>query len=91
MEEEKRLKLEKAKKRMERINQCRLIFLFVAVVLLLFIFWGAKMWEEAQWFIDTREKLYSLLGYDIALLVVASFAKLFSAVRYNRAVKKLRR
>ena len=61
----------------------------VAVVLLVFLFWGGKVWEEAQWFIDVRQKLYNLLWYDIVLLVIASFAKLFAAMRYNRTVKKL--
>lgn len=88
MEEENK-KFEKAKKRLERINKCRLIFMFVAIVLLLFIFWGGKIWEEAQWFIDIRQKLYNFLWYDIVLLVIASFAKLFAAVHYNRTVKKM--
>ena len=89
MKEEERLKLEKAKKRLRRIDRCRLFFLFVAVVLLLFLFWGAKLWEEAQWFTAAREKLYRFLSYDIALLAAASFAKLFAAMLYNRMVKKL--
>lgn len=89
MEEENKQKLEKAKKRMERFNKLRLFFMFVAVVLLLFIFWGGKVWEEAQWFLDIRQKLYNFLFYDIVLLLIMSFAKLFAAMRYNRTVKKL--
>lgn len=87
--EETRFKLEKAGRRLRQIDRCRLFFLFVAVVLVLFLFWGAKVWEEAQWFNDAREKIYRFLLYDIALLAVASFAKLFSAFVYNRLVKKL--
>lgn len=89
MEEEKKQKVEKAKKRMEMINRFRLVFLFVAIVLLLFIFWGGKVWEDLQWFIDIRQKLYNFLEYDIILLVIMSFAKLFSATRYNSAVRKM--
>lgn len=89
MEEEKRRKVEKAKKRMDVINKFRLLFMFVAIVLLLFIFWGGKVWEEMQWFIDVRQKLYNFLWYDIVLLLIMSFAKLFSATRYNSAVRKL--
>lgn len=88
MEEEKK-KLEKAKRRMEYLNKCRLFFMFVAIILLLFIFWGSKAWEEAQWFLDIRQKLYNFLWYDIVLLVIATFARFFAAVRYNRTVKKL--
>lgn len=74
---------------MNLINKIRLVFMFVAIVLLLFIFWGGKVWEEAQWFIDIRQKLYNFLWYDIVLLVLATFAKLFSAMRYNSTVRKL--
>lgn len=89
MEEEKKRKMEKAKKRMDLINRFRLLFLFTAIVLLLFIFWGGKAWEDVQWFIDIRQKLYNFLWYDIVLLVIATFAKLISAVRYNSTVRKL--
>ena len=89
MEEEKKQKIEKAKKRMDIINKIRLAFMFVAIVLLLFIFWGGKVWEDQQWFIDIRQKLYNFLEYDIILLVIMSFAKLFSATRYNSAVRKM--
>lgn len=89
MEEEKKEKLEKAKKRMEMINRCRLFFMFVAIVLLLFVFWGGKVWDEAKWFIDSRQKLYNFLWYDIVLLVIATFAKLLAAMKYNAAVRKM--
>ena len=89
MEEEKKQKIEKAKKRMNIINKFRLVFMFVAIALLLFIFWGGKAWEEAEWFISIRQKLYNFLWYDIVLLVLTTFAKLFSAMRYNAAVRKL--
>lgn len=89
MEGQNKEKLEKLKKRMEFANKMRLAFMFVAVVLLLFIFWGGKLWEEAQWFIDSRQKLYRFLWYDIVFLAVCTFAKLILAMRYNHEVRKL--
>ena len=89
MEEEKKQKLEKAKRRMEMINKWRLAFMFTAIVLLVFIFWGGKAFGGTQWFIDIRQKLYNFLWYDIVLLVAATFAKLISAMKYNSAVRKL--
>ena len=86
---DKEKKLEKAKKHMELINKWRMVFMFIAIVLLVLIFWGGKVWEEAQWFINIRQKLYNFLWYDIVLLVICTFAKLFSAMRYNNAVRKL--
>lgn len=89
MEEEKKQRIEKARRRMETANKFRLAFLFVAVVLLLFVFWGGKVWEDAQWFVDIRQKLYHFLLYDIAMLLIMTFLKLFAAMRYNRLVRKL--
>ena len=57
MEEEKKQKLEKANRRRERLNKWRLCFMFIAIILLVFIFWGGKAWGEAQWLIDLRQKL----------------------------------
>ena len=89
MGEEKKQKIEKDRNRMELVNKFRLVFIFVAFMLLLFIFWGGKAWEQQQWFADTRQKLYNFLWYDIVLLFVTTFAKLFAAVRYNSAVRKI--
>lgn len=89
MDEEQKKKLEKAKKRMDRANKWRLFFMFVAIILLLFLFWGGKAWEEAEWFITTRQKIYHFLWYDIVLMFISTFAKLFCAMRYNKLVKKL--
>lgn len=89
MEEEKKQKIEKARKRMELLNKFRLVFMFVAIVLLLFIFWGGKAWEQQQWFADTRQKLYNFLWYDIVMLLIMTFSKLFATMRYNSLVRKL--
>lgn len=89
MEEEKKQKIEKARKRMETANKFRLVFLFVAIVLLLFIFWGGKVWEDAQWFVTIRQKLYNFLWYDIVMLLIMTFSKLFATMRYNSLVRKL--
>ncbi len=89
MEEEKKQKLEKARRRMDILNKWRLFFMFVAILLLVFIFWGGKVWDEAAWFINIRQKLYNFLWYDIVLLVLMTFAKLFAAMRYNSVVKKI--
>ncbi len=88
MEEEKKRKLEKAKKRVDLFNKWRLAFMFIAIVLLVFIFWGGKIWEEAAWFVNIRQKLYNFLWYDIVLLVIMTFAKLFAVMRYNNTVRK---
>lgn len=89
MEEEKKQKIEKARKRMETANKFRLVFLFLAIVLLLFIFWGGKVWEDAQWFVTIRQKLYNFLWYDIVMLLIMTFSKLFATMRYNSLVRKL--
>ncbi len=86
---EKKQKIEKAKKCVDAVNKARLLFMFIAIVLLLFIFWGGKVWEETEWFVNIRQKLYNFLWYDIVMMVIFTFSKLICIMRYNRLVRKM--
>lgn len=88
MTEEQKEELAKSRHRIEILNKLRLTALFIAILLLLFVFWGGKLWEQAAWFIEARQKVYNFMLYDVALLVIVTFAKLFAAMRYNRKVSK---
>lgn len=80
-------KIGKAKRRIDVLNKWRLAFLFIAILGLLFVFWGGKLWEGAQWFEDARQSVYNFLWYDVVLLVIITFAKLFATMKYNGIVK----
>ena len=46
---EQQEKVTKAKKPMEIANSFRLFFLFVAVILLVFVYFGGKIWTGVAW------------------------------------------
>ena len=86
---EDREKVAKAKFPMEIANGFRLLFLFVAILGLLFVFFGGKLWEEAAWFISARAHVYNFLLWDVLLLLIATFLKTFFVAKYNHVVKNL--
>lgn len=84
---DKNEKIQKARRRVEVLNKWRLAFLFIAILGLLFIFWGGKLWEGVEWFENARQSVYNFMWYDVVLLVVVTFAKLFATMKYNHLVK----
>lgn len=86
---EQREKVAKAKFPMELANALRLLFIVVAVIGLLFIFFGGKLWEGIAWFESAKQSVYSFLLWDIFLMLIATFAKFFFVARYNHVVKNL--
>lgn len=89
MNEEKKALLERARKKVDRANKFRLAFLFIAVVALVFIYFGNKFWEGIVWYDNIVARLYIFLFGDILLMVIATFAKLFFVTKYNKIVKSM--
>lgn len=85
---EKDQKLLDAKGKIELANGFRLIFLFVGIILLLFLFFGGKWFDSTEWFASAKVIAFRIAEWDIILLVIATFAKLFFTAQYNRIVKK---
>lgn len=88
-EEEKGL-LERIKKKMDLANRFRLAFLFIAVIILVLIFWGDKFFEGAAWFEAFTARSYMIASWDLIFMLVTTFLKLFFAMRYNRTLRKIR-
>lgn len=86
---EQKERLARARRPMEIANSFRLFFLFIAILLLLFVYFGGKIWAGAQWYDDSVQKIYNFLLWDILLMFVSTLAKLFFVAGYNRVVKKL--
>lgn len=87
--EEQKALAAKAKKPVDIANKFRLAFLFVAVLLLLFVYFGGKLWEGAAWFDNAVQNIYNFLLWDILLMLLSTFVKVFFAARYNHVVRKL--
>lgn len=89
MDEDKKQALSALKKKIDVANRFRLAFLFIALVLLVLIFWGNKFFDGQAWFEAFTKKSYSIALWDLLFMLIATFTKFFLVVRYNHTVKKL--
>lgn len=89
MDAQQKFKLEKAKFLIETANRFRLLFLFVAFLILLFMMLGGKIWDEASWFEGASRYVMDFLYWDLAFMVIATFVKFFFVIKYNRIVKEM--
>lgn len=89
LSEEQKALVAKAKRPVDIANKFRLGFLFIAVLLLLFVYFGGKLWEGVLWFDNAVQNIYNFLLWDILLMLLATFVKFFFAARYNHVVRKL--
>ena len=89
MDEDKKQALSALKKKIDVANRFRLAFLFIALVLLVLIFWGNKFFDGQAWFESFTKKSYSVALWDLLFMLIATFTKFFLVVRYNHTVKKL--
>ena len=86
---EQRELVAKARRPMDIANKFRLFFLFIAVLALLFVYFGRKVWEGVPWFDGAVQHIYSFLLWDVLLMLIATFVKFFFVTRYNHVIKKL--
>lgn len=82
-------KIAKAKKFVKLAEKIRVVLLCVAVPLLLFIYFGDKLWGELAWFLAATQFCYGALTYLVLAIVIASFTKVFLVMYHNSLVKKL--
>lgn len=89
LSEEQKVRLAKARRPMEIANSFRLFFLLIAVLFLLFVYFGGKIWTGQQWYDSSVQSIYNFLLWDVLLMLLSTFAKFFFVARYNRVVKRL--
>lgn len=82
-------KIIKAKGYVKLVEKLRVVLLCVAVPLLLFIYFGQKMWNEMAWFTSATQFCYSVLSCLVLGIVIMSFMKVFLVTYHNSLVKKL--
>lgn len=82
-------KITKAKGYVKFTEKLRVVLLCVAVPILLFVYFGQKVWGELAWFASATGVCYAVLSYLVLGIVVASFAKVFLVMYHNSLVKKL--
>jgi hypothetical protein len=87
--QEQKAQVAKARRPMEIANSFRLFFLFVAVILLLFVYFGGKLWTGTAWYDNAVQHIYNFLLWDILLMLLSTFIKFFFVTKYNKVVKHL--
>ncbi len=70
-------------------NGLRWFFMIIALLLVLFLFFGNKLWEGAAWYEAFMGRAYGFLLWDIALMLLCSILRIVFNARYNRIVKNL--
>lgn len=89
IDQEKKALLEQARKKVDKANKFRLAFLFIAVIGLVFIYFGNKMWDGMAWYDNAVANLYLVLFGDIFLMLIATIVKIIFVTKYNKVVKNL--
>ncbi len=87
-EQEKQI-VAKASVPMTIANGFRWLFLMAALLIVLVLFFGNKLWEGAAWYEAFTARAYSFLLWDILLMLLSSIVRIIFAARYNRIVKNL--
>lgn len=87
-EQEKEI-IAKASVPMTIANGFRWFFMIIALLVLLIIFFGNKVWEDAAWYETFSGKAYTFLMWDIALMLLCSVLRIVFTARYNRIVRNL--
>ena len=70
-------------------NGFRWFFMLIALLLLLFLFFGNKIWGDASWYQTFVANAYQFLMWDILLMFLSTIVKILFTVRYNNIVRKL--
>lgn len=70
-------------------NGFRWFFMVVALMILLVLFFGNKIWGDTAWYEAFTGKAYGFLLWDIALMLLCSILRIVLTARYNRIVKNL--
>lgn len=87
-EQEKEI-VAKASVPMTIANGFRWLFMIAALLILLVLFFGNKIWEGVAWYEAFSGRAYAFLLWDIALMLLCSILRIAFTARYNRIVKNL--
>ena len=87
-QEEKEI-VAKASVPMTVANMFRWLFLVIALFIVLFLFFGNKLWEGVAWYDALAGKAYAFLMWDIVLMLGSIILRIIFTARYHRIVKKL--
>ena len=82
-------KIANAKRYVKLVEKIRVVLLCLAVPVLLYIYFGQKVWGDLGWFLTSVEYIYWVLSYLVLAIVISSFGKVFLGMYHNSLFKKL--
>ena len=82
-------KIEKVKKCINVVDKIRIVLLCLALPMLLFIYFGEKLWGELGWYASATQFMYGALTYMVLGIVIVTFGKYILIAYHNSLVKKL--
>lgn len=80
--------IDKALKRVKIADKCRIGLVFIALLFVLFLFYGEKIVGDALWYITFKGFTYEILFFLILLMLLSSLLKIALVAKYNALVKK---
>ena len=89
MTEQEKAIVAKASVPMTIANIFRWIFLSAALLMVLLLFFGNKLWQGTAWYDAFVGRAYSFLLWDILLMLISNIVRILFTARYNRIVKNL--
>lgn len=90
MNDTEKQQLEKMRKRIDRANKVRLALIFIAVFLLVIIYFGNKFFIGEGWYEGFVQNSYVFLLFDIFAMLIAIFVKIGFTMGYNRYIKRIK-
>lgn len=80
--------LEKALKRVKLADRIRIALVIIALLFVLFLFYGDKIVGDAGWYISFKALTYEILFFLILLMLLSTMLKMAFVAKYNALVKK---
>ena len=80
--------LEKALKRVKLADRIRIALVIIALLFVLFLFYGDKIVGDAGWYISFKALTYEILFFLILLMLLSTMLKMAFVAKNNALVKK---
>lgn len=88
-ETEKQEKINKMRKKIDIVNKVRLLFIFIALIILVLMYFADKFYSGIPWYDNLVLKAYAFLTYDIFFMLIAILIKIGLTVQYNKFIRSI--
>ena len=82
------MELDKALKRVKVAEKFRTVLVVIALLFVLFLFYGDKIVGDAGWYVTFKAFTYEILFLLILLMLLSTMCRIALVAKYNALVKK---